>query len=129
MNVSEAESKRSELLASFKELPAEQQLSLHAEQSSVLHESAITSVDTVTKRAIWMGIFTVLGLALLGALLLILRSYSIDLVTTTGSGTTKVTSVTHPDVSAAWALAAAVVSGVVGLLAPTPVGAANGSQQ
>ncbi|WP_375477550.1 hypothetical protein [uncultured Jatrophihabitans sp.] len=127
MDEEEAKQLQAELLAKFKTLPKEQQRSLHAEQVPAMNDTPLTIVDATTKRRIWVGIFGILGLALIGALLLILRSYSIDLKTTTGAGNSAVTAITHPDVSAAWALAAAVVSGVVGLLAPTPVGSKSDS--
>lgn len=103
-------------IAALKAVPVKRQPEVLAAR-----DASLLDVDPKTKRKIWAGIFAVLGVALVGALLLILRSWNVDLITTTGTGTTAVRAVTHPDVSAAWALASSVVAGVVGLLAPSPV--------
>jgi hypothetical protein len=76
---------------------------------------------------IWVMVFVLLGLIAVIALLAIWHSWSVNITTTTGTGATKTRAITHPDVSAAWAVVSAVVAGVVGLLVPSPTGGSSGN--
>jgi hypothetical protein len=77
-------------------------------------------LDNTTKRIVSVGLFVLLLVIAVGALVLINNSFAVDLTTTTGTGASKVTSTTHPDVSAAWAAVAAVITGIIGVFVPSP---------
>lgn len=76
--------------------------------------------DRLTRRLVWLGLFALLLTIVIGAFVLINNSFGVDIRTTTGSGASKVTSTTHPDVSAAWAAITAVITGIVGVFVPSP---------
>lgn len=94
-------------------------------QKDVVKELARTNpglfdFDKTTRRLVWVGLFTVLLSVVIGAFILINNSFGVDITTTTGSGQNQVTATTHPDVSAAWAAVAAVITGIIGVFVPSP---------
>ena len=85
-----------------------------------LKNTGLFDFDDITRTVVWIGVFALLGIALIGALVLINTSYGVTVTTTTGTGANAVTTTTRPDVSAAWAAISAVIAGVVGILVPSP---------
>jgi hypothetical protein len=85
-----------------------------------LKNTGLFDFDSTTRTAVWIGVFALLGIALIGALVLINTSYGVTVTTTTGTGANAVTATTRPDMSAAWAAISAVIAGVVGILVPSP---------
>ncbi len=82
--------------------------------------SGLFEFTSRNRTAVWFGVFFVFSLVVLGCLVVIYHSYSVGDTTTTGTGSTATTTTSHPDISAAWAVIAAVVAGVVGILVPSP---------
>lgn len=76
--------------------------------------------DQGTRKLVWIGVLTLLGIAIIGALILIYASFQVNITTQTGTGANAVTATTHPDMAAAWAAVSAVIAGVVGILVPSP---------
>jgi len=108
-----------EVAASFQALPTASDKAMAAEQIKS-DQPGLFDLDVTTRRIIWIAVFGVLLVIAAGALAIVWHSYTVNITTTTGSGTTATTATTHPDVAAAWAVISAVVAGIVGLLVPSP---------
>lgn len=111
--------------ASFKALTVKDQKK--AKKAIQKESPGLFDLDGSTRKMIWIMVFVLLGLVAVIALLAIWHSWSVDITTTTGTGANRTRTITHPDVSAAWAVVSAVVAGVVGLLVPSPTSAPSSS--
>jgi hypothetical protein len=107
-----------EVAASFQALPAADKKA--AAQQMQDSQPGLFDLDPTTRRIIWGAVFGVLLVVAVGALAVIWHSYTVNITTTTGTGSTATVATSHPDVSAAWAVISAVVAGIVGLLVPSP---------
>ncbi len=83
-------------------------------------EPGLFTFDNQTRRMVWVGVLSLFAVAILCAVGLIGYSWSVDITTSTGAGTDAISSTIHPDMTAAWAIIAAVVAGLVGILVPSP---------
>jgi hypothetical protein len=115
------------VIAAFKALDESAKVSTSAAIDKATPSYGLYELDRKTRKMIWRFVFLALIIIAVGALTIIWHSYTVDITTTTGSGNTAVTSTTHPDVAAAWAVVSAIVAGIVGLLVPSPTAGGSGT--
>ena len=82
-------------------------------------------LNSSTRAIVWIGMMLIFILIVWKVTDLIGASFEIDISTVTVTGNNTVTTTSHPDMAAAWAVISAVVAGLVGIFVPSPIGGSS----
>ena len=106
------------VVAHFKSL--DQDKKKQAAQQINQNLAGLFDMDNKIRTLVWMGVFGIFAIIAIGCFIMISSSFGVSITTISGTGDKAISTTSHPDMAAAWAVLSAIIAGVVGILVPSP---------